>query len=147
MERSDSGDECEEDVSVANELRKRNIPESVLELDHVFEALAHPRRRYLLYTLQEDTNWSLSELATKLAGWENDVPEESVGQEEQSRLYVSLYHSHVPKLVDDRVLRFDSDEETIRPGPNAEQVLAVLEGAGASFDSRQESHARGEYNE
>lgn len=30
-------------------------PPSILEIDPVYEALGHPRRRYLCYTLLEDT--------------------------------------------------------------------------------------------
>lgn len=152
MERSDVGEDDvsgdpKQEHSVERVISENDIPEAILELDHVFEALAHPRRRYLLYTLQEGTEWTLTELATKLAARENDLAEESVGRDEHSRVYTSLYHAHVPKLVDSDVLTFETGAEIIRPGPNAEQVLAVLEGAGASFDSRQEAHARRENDE
>lgn len=62
-------------------------------------------------------------------------------------MYVSLYHVHVPKLVDEGVITFDDGSETITPAENAEQVLAVLEGMGASLDSNQETHARGDMDE
>lgn len=123
-----------------------SVPQ-VLELDHVFEGLAHPHRRYLLYTLLEDTEWSLDELATKIAAWENGVSEGRPSEEEIEHIYVSLYHNHVPKLVDDDVIVFERETETITAGPNAEQVLAVLENAGGSTDSRLQEHARGEQNE
>lgn len=118
-----------------------------LDLDHVFGVLDHPRRRYLLYALATDGRWTLTELATKLAAWETGVDEGTADGATRDRVYVSLYHVHVPKLVDEGVVRFDEAAETIVAGPNAEQVLAVLEGAGASLDSRQEKHAGRKHDE
>lgn len=122
-------------------------PHAILETDHAFEALAHPRRRYLLYTLDEATEWTLQELAEKVAAWENDVPESTLYDDEVERVYVSLYHNHVPKLVADGIVVFDEPTETIRPGPHAEQVLTVLEAAGGSHDIEQEAHARSDSDE
>ncbi|WP_135828365.1 DUF7344 domain-containing protein [Halorussus halobius] len=118
------------------------LSEAILELDHVYEALGHPRRRYLCYTLLEDTAWSMTDLATKIAAWENDVPEQEVTASQREQVYVSLYHAHVPKLVDERVVSFDDATETITPAENADQVLTVLEGMGSSLNGGQETHAR-----
>lgn len=120
------------------------FPPEILELDHVYEVLSHSRRRYLCYSLLADSEWSLTDLATKIAVWENDVPEHAVTDHQRERVYVSLYHAHVPKLVEEGVIAFDEANETIAPAENADQVLTALEGAGASLDSRQETHARGE---
>ncbi|MFB6135583.1 MAG: hypothetical protein ABEJ04_02385 [Halobacteriaceae archaeon] len=117
------------------------IDPAVLELDHVFDVLAHPRRRYLLYALATDGEWTLRELATKLAAWEEDVDEAAVSDHVRDRVYVSLYHSHVPKLVDEGMVRFDEESERLSPAEHAGQVQAVLAGAGGSADSRQEQHA------
>jgi hypothetical protein len=123
------------------------LPPSVLELDHVYEALAHPRRRYLCCTLLEDTEWPLTELATKVAAWENSIPEYELTDEKRDMAYVSLYHAHVPKLVDLGVLSFDEDHETITADETADQVLAAPNGVGASLDSTQETHARSQIDE
>ncbi len=123
------------------------IPPEILELDYVFQSVAKARRRYLLYTLQSETEWSLAELATKVTSWETDTPEADVSQDEIDRMYASLYHAHIPKLVDERVIEFDKERETIRPGEYAEQVLVALAGAGASLDNRQEAHARREIDD
>ena len=121
-------------------------PESILELQPVFEAIAHPRRRYLVYTLAEATEWSLEDLATKLAAWETDTAEANIATLTRQEMYTSLYHSHVPKLVDLDMIEFDADTETITPGPHAVQVLRALEGAGGSLDNQQETHARSDFN-
>lgn len=116
----------------------------VLGLDHVYRALAHPRRRYLCYTLLGGASWSLSDLATRIAAWENGASEDAVTECQRQRVIVSLYHAHVPKLVDDDIVAFDEASETIRPAGNATQVLSVLEAIEGSVDGRQEAHARDE---
>lgn len=121
--------------------------EEILELDHIYEALAHPRRRYLCYTLLEDTEWSLTELATKVTAWENNSPEHAVTPEQRNRVYVALYHAHVPKLADEGVISFDEATERIVAAEHAEQVLSVLSGMGATLNMSQESHARSEIDD
>ncbi|MFB6107605.1 MAG: hypothetical protein ABEJ82_02040 [Haloplanus sp.] len=111
----------------------------------MFGALDHPRRRYLLYSLATDGAWTLRELATKLVGWEQDVDENAVHEDQCDRMYVSLYH--VPKLVEYGVVRFDEETETISQASHAEQVFAALDGIGGSLDSLQEQHAGHEYEE
>ena len=112
-------------------------------MEFVFEALAHPRRRYLIYSLLSNTEWTLLELATKLVAWERDVPEEDVSDFDRDEMFISLYHAHVPKLVDLDVLEYRNGEEgTIAAAEHAVQVLAALEGLGASIDGAQEAHAK-----
>lgn len=119
-------------------------PVEVLEMDFVYEALAHPRRRYVIYSLLSNAQWTLTELATKLAAWEGDIPEEAVDDVDRDEMYISLYHTHVPKLVELDIVWVEdsSDEEVVVADGNAAQVLAVLEGAGASLDALQENHTR-----
>ncbi|MFB6096932.1 MAG: hypothetical protein ABEJ74_06055 [Haloferacaceae archaeon] len=123
------------------------INPNVLRTDRVFGAIDHPRRRYLLYALVTDGAWALEELATKLVAWERDVDENAVFEDERDRMYVSLYHVHVPKLVEYGVIRFDEETETISRGEHAEQVIAVLDNIGGSLDSQQEQHAGHAYGE
>lgn len=118
------------------------FPESAIDQDTLFEALAHERRRYLLYTLMEDESWSLLELARKLAAWEEDVSEADADETVVERTYASLYHAHVPKLADLGIIEFDRETETITKGENAEQVLHVLELTGGSNAVSLENHAR-----
>ncbi|MFC7137966.1 hypothetical protein ACFQRB_18990 [Halobaculum litoreum] len=72
---------------------------------------------------------------------------ETVDAETTERVYVSLYHNHVPKLVSDGIIVFSEAEETIEPAPNAEDVLAVLDQIGGYEDARQEDHASEEHGE
>jgi hypothetical protein len=123
-------------------------PVEILEMDFVYEALAHPRRRYLCYSLLSSSRWTLTELATKLVAWERDIPEEDVDEVNRDEMYVSLYHAHVPKLVELDIVEYENGgEKIVVADTNAPQVLAALEGAGASIDASQETHARSDYEQ
>lgn len=140
----DSGDRDESGPDVRTDrFDQLSVPQEVLEVEYVYSALGHPRRRYLCYTLSEDTEWVLTELARKIAAWENDVPLTAVTDAQLQDVYVALYHAHIPKLVDIGVVTFEEANEVIRAAEHAEQVLAALEGIGGSLDSCQETHARG----
>ena len=115
----------------------------ILELDKVFEALAHPRRRYLLYALVNSGNEkTLPRLAAKIPAWEQGTDVNEVTDEKQQKVHVSLFHSHIPKLAALEVVDYREEEDIIVRALNADQVQAVLDGAGAELDSRQETHAR-----
>ena len=118
-------------------------PDPILELDEVFVALDHPRRRYLLYALVNgSTEAPLSDLAANIAAWELDKPASEVTAAEQRDIHISLYHSHVPRLASLGIVDYHEAGNVIVRAVNTAQVQAVLEGAGAELDSRQESHAR-----
>lgn len=133
------------DASVSS--KTQPPPPSILQIEPVYEVLGHSRRRYLCYTLFKDTEWSLSDLAMKIAAWENNVPEHAVTEDQREEVYVTLYHVHVPKLVDECVITFDEAIETITTAEHAEQVLTALNGIGASLDSNQETHAQSDIDE
>lgn len=126
---------------------EQTLSPDLLEIDHVYEALSHPWRRYLCYTLHEANEWSLTDLATKTAAWEHKIPEHEVTDRQREQVYISLYHVHVPKLVDEGVILFDEATEMIAAADHADQVLSALNGIGASLDVEQEIHARGEMDE
>lgn len=117
-------------------------------MEFVFDALAHPRRRYIIYSLLSNARWTLTELATKLVAWERDIPETDVADFARDQMFVSLYHAHIPRLIESRIIRYEDDDarEVIVADENAAQVLAALEGAGASLDTAQETHARRDYD-
>ena len=115
------------------------VSQSIIELDHVYEALSHPRRRYLCYSLLERTEWSLMDLATKIAAWEHDIDEAETTEHQCERVYVALYHAHVPRLVDDDIIHFDERQEIITPAENAEQVLSALHGMSSTLALHQDS--------
>ncbi|GKZ12562.1 hypothetical protein [Haladaptatus sp. T7] len=76
------GDNTPDDTETASEsfsdAELPELSEDVLELNHVFQALAESRRRYLVYTLKSKTQWELTDIATKITSWEMNLPEHEV---------------------------------------------------------------------
>ena len=107
---------------------------TVVDLDHVFEALSASRRRYLCYALRQSPEWTLPDLATTVAAWETDSPEHAVTSQQRDDVYVALYHTHVPKLVAHGIVTFDAENETIAPGERAALAMAALDAIAANLD-------------
>lgn len=112
---------------------------AVLSLDPIFAAISHPRRRYLLYSLRSQSELTIQELAAELVEWEETHCKASVEADDPRHAYISLHHTHVPKLVECDVVEFDESTGVVTLGPNADRVLAALAGAGRSLDSFHES--------
>lgn len=119
------------------------VPEDVLRLDAVYDALANPRRRLVCYLLSEREQWSLTDLAVRVAAWEEGVAASAVDETTRDRVSAALYHAHVPKLADLHVVSFDEGARTVSAGPEADRVLAALEAIG----SRLVDEADGEVEE
>lgn len=111
------------------------IPD-ILGSEDIFAVLAHPRRRFLLSALATDDQWTLPALATTLAAWEQDIDEAAVDERTRDRMYLSLYHTHVPELEQADAIRFDERDESITPGEHTEDLLAVLNGVSASLEQQ-----------
>lgn len=86
------------------------MPDEKLSRDRVFDILSSPRRRYVLYYLREYGGpVELTDLAEKLAAWENDTTVTEISPQARKRVYVSLYQTHVPKLDEAGLIEYDSD--------------------------------------
>lgn len=131
--------DTEQSRPLTDDATSDNGGEIALELDEVFEALGHSLRRYLVSTLVNGGNEAtLSELSTKIASWELDKSENEVTDAERESIYISLYHSHIPKLADLGVLDYEEEGDIIVQAKNTEQVQAVLESSKDELTSRQE---------
>jgi hypothetical protein len=81
-----------------------------LSKDLVFYLLSSRRRRQVLCHLKEDDGTTIVELAERIATMENDTDAESLTRQQRKRVYISLYQTHVPKLVEAGIV--DHDEAT-----------------------------------
>ena len=92
-------------------------------LDAVFKLLSSQRRRHLLHCLKgRDAPAELGDLAEEIAARENDVSTAAVTAKEAKRVHLSLYHTHVPKLKDAGVLRYDRSNETVALSVDPERL-------------------------
>jgi hypothetical protein len=75
----------------------------------LFPLLAHDRRRNILHYLAGRAgSVPLGELAEQLAIWEDDPT-----HDHYERILTSLYHTHLPKLVEAGVIDYRVKQETV----------------------------------
>lgn len=106
----------------------------LLDIDEIFEALDHFRRRYLAFSLLfENQPIDLVDAARELYAWEESVPLDAVDEADLTEVATALYHVHVPKLRELGIVTYDEDERTLEPGQNTAHVEALVQ-ASSSFD-------------
>jgi hypothetical protein len=89
--------------------------QDTLSQDVVFDLLSSSRRRFVLYYLRTETkSVKLTDLSDEVAAWEYGTPIEELTEQERKRAYVSLYQTHVPKLVEAGLIDHDNDSGMLR---------------------------------
>ena len=76
-------------------------------IDRVFGALAHQRRRYVLYYLRDHKRAETGDLAVQIVAWEQDVSIDEVPAEAANEVSTQLVHSHLPKLAKYNLVEYD----------------------------------------
>lgn len=102
------------------------IPEQRPPLDELLSLLSYRRRRDTLYYISDHETASLESLATSIAAREADIPAENVSADEREAVLIDLYHNHLPKLADQRLIEYDSRSGAIMwssPPDNLEELL------------------------
>jgi hypothetical protein len=103
-------------------------PPETLPLDQVFGILKNQRRRYVLeYLYEADGPVSLSEVAERIAAWENDKEVRQISSSERKRVYVGLYQCHLPKMDGVDVISFNKPRGIVELGPNADRVYKYID--------------------
>lgn len=112
------------------------------------EMLTDTRQRYLLYCLYlYRTPVRLSEVAYQLSVWEAGDPSTDIATR-RHRIYMALYHEHVPALADADIVTYDQQQDTLELTSPDIDLLADLEAAlSAEFDDLldAEADAYGDY--
>lgn len=98
-----------------------------LSQDLVFDLLSSPRRRFVLYYLRsESASIALTALADEVASWEYETSVDELTEQERKRAYVSLYQTHVPKLVDAGIVAYDTDSGVVSLTDRAGTIESYL---------------------
>jgi hypothetical protein len=106
------------------------------DLDEVFTALHHPRRRYLLSVLAgRDGEQFLTRLATDVVAWEEDEPRENVSTEARQRCRIALHHVHLPKLAALGIVEYAPDDEPSVRAADTDQIEALLNAVSGELDA------------
>lgn len=86
-------------------------------LSELLDALADRRRRRVLRLVSDhQTPLALSDLADEVAAAEHDGRFTDISGREIKQTYISLYHSHVPKLAAVGLLEYDQEVDAVAPG-------------------------------
>ncbi len=90
--------------------------ESATTIDEVLEALAAKRRRLLVDVLaSHGQELTLPDAAEEVAEREANRPLSELSAERVARVYISLYHDHLPRLVEAGLLEYDQEHDLVRP--------------------------------
>lgn len=99
----------------------------------VISLLGDERRRYVLSCLLDHTDpMGLADLAEEIAVHENEGPIDDIPRESLQRIEMSLYHAHIPKLVDAGVVEYDNERDLIRESDPADRIERALSLVGSS---------------
>lgn len=77
------------------------------------EMIGSKRRRYVLYALQEKKEATFEEIIERVATWETETTSEELDEQTKQNIRINLYHSHLPKLEDSGIIKFDYQSGTI----------------------------------
>ena len=97
--------------------------------EEAFEVLSNARRRHVIHHLlqQEDGQVTLRTLSQQVAAWENDIQPAAVSSKQRKRVYTALHQSHLPKLDDKELVRYDSDRGTVDATDRLTELKVYLE--------------------
>lgn len=84
-----------------------------VSLDALFDLLAAFRRREALVTLLTHEALSLPDLADEVAVAERGEPLTRIDADDVLEVYLSLYHTHVPKLAGEGLVEYDQDDDYV----------------------------------
>jgi hypothetical protein len=92
-------------------IRRVNKEESVTDggsqVIKFLDTIADKRRRYVLYTLQNEGDSKFEDVIEQIAAWETGTPPEGLDERTKRGVRISLHHTHLPKLEDAGAIRYD----------------------------------------
>lgn len=82
--------------------------------DQFYQALAATPRRRLLYSLVEDEESTVEELAAILGDWEVTKTETTHTPADRTEIRLQLLHNHLPRLAEAGLIEYDRDTGTVQ---------------------------------
>lgn len=101
-------------------------PTATPSTDTLFSVLAHQYRRYALDCVREQRTKSLADIADAVAVRVFERPVNEIPADAQRRIYLELYHTHIPKLEAARVVKYDQSQDTVTAGDAIERAAPFL---------------------
>lgn len=79
---------------------------------------------------------SLPDLADECVVMEHECHLDDIPAETVKRMYMSLYHRHIPSLVEDGVVEYDQEHDLVTARPVLSEVQSQLDLTRGSLSSR-----------
>lgn len=95
-------------------------PPGSLTKDTILDLLSEERRRYVLSCLIDHGSLALPDLADEIADQEFIPALPQIPEEDVLRVYLSLYHTHIPKLEEANVVVYDQESDRVAFAENAD---------------------------
>ncbi|AEH38582.1 DUF7344 domain-containing protein [Halopiger xanaduensis] len=103
-------------LAVLEWLDGREVPADVIS--DAFTLLANERRRLLLAVMTSyGEAITLPDAAEEVAVRETGRAVTELSGEQVANVYLSLYHDHLPRLVDAGLLEYDQERDLVSPAP------------------------------
>jgi|LFFM01.1.fsa_nt_gi hypothetical protein len=106
-------------------IENESSPEGLSEIHH---ALRATRRRYVIqwFAANNEETVSVRKLAKWIAATENDLETDHATGELYRNVYNSLSQTHLPTLSDVGLIIYDSDRQSVAPGPEFQTGVLLL---------------------
>lgn len=92
---------------------KGSVADGGHQINELLEMIADKRRRYLLYSLQHQRKVEFDEVTNQVATWETKTLPQELDKQARQNIQVDLRHTHLPKLEDAGIIRFDHQNSVI----------------------------------
>ncbi|WP_435159811.1 DUF7344 domain-containing protein [Haladaptatus sp. DFWS20] len=89
-------------------------------LDVMLNALSNVHRRRILLAVADHNPRDEDEFTP------DEIPTDTIADEDLDSLKTQLHHTHLPKLADAGYIEWDPMTETVRRGPNFDDVAPLL---------------------
>ena len=89
-------------------------------LDAMLDVLSNSHRRHILLAISDHNPRDEDEFTS------DEVPTEGMDDGEVNALKTQLHHTHLPKLAAAGYIEWDPDTETVRRGPNFDDIAPLL---------------------
>lgn len=93
-----------------------------------FDILSSDRRRHTLhFLLSHKDGAEIGELSRQIAAWENGESVDQVTADQRRRVYVSLHQTHLPRMDEAGILRYENSRDTIELTERGESLRVYME--------------------
>ncbi|QLG62620.1 DUF7344 domain-containing protein [Halorarum salinum] len=107
--------------------RNQPVDSGKLSDDGLFRILSHPRRRIAISLLSEfGPSVKLPVLAEEIAAFEHDGVRDGEFEDLRLRVYMTLYHNHVPRMQDAGLLEYHQERDLVVPADNLSRAVRLV---------------------